>query len=512
MRNIFLAAFLMLSFFLVAGTDASASEQEMNSLGKAISLIPLDSDGAEALLSKRSNPIAIGWRMYIIASSSPENSAKYEKLAQEYKTYFKKEIPIEGADVNVENALEYVMYAYLQNKDDKGTACIPAWLFKKHPKAAMEASWAGSYGGFNSLFIRDSYCPQTEDTPCSIPEYLALRKLLYEMDGAHASPCRGSIEYAVGTARWKWEYMLGVDIALLELFRECKALSRLEEFIDLWANKGVWEKAKVRAYHTQRATTVAALEKWFEEHKFFSSEKAAKYAAMIADELASRVVGRFPKELLNETKAPWYLFATARDHASASLDRLKAVLPKKQLTLNYMLHVCVLNHQPVEIIKALHSAGATLKDDAENETILAVDDAHYLEQILTLGVPVDHVNRFGKSALSYAVQLGYLDSVKVLLAHGADINRATTPLEGSYDDGWEKNNPFWYPGCYAVDGGKTPLMYACEQASLSMVKFLLQHGAQSSGQNSGVWKQLLEQNEIMTSAEKDEARTLFSLQ
>jgi ankyrin repeat protein len=183
-----------------------------------------------------------------------------------------------------------------------------------------------------------------------------------------------------------------------------------------------------------------------------------------------------------------------------------------------MLHVSILNHQPIEIIRKLRDAGAILSESPENEVILAVDDAAYLEQILALGPYVDHVNGFGKSALCYAAQMGYVDSAKVLLAHGADVNRLTYELT----KGQDRKSPIFWGDCCIVSYVRSPLIYACEQGNLDMVRLLLDHGADPSlahikwsasrsPEHTGLeWDRLLAKNSIMTPTEKGIARHLLA--
>jgi len=74
---------------------------------------------------------------------------------------------------------------------------------------------------------------------------------------------------------------------------------------------------------------------------------------------------------------------------------------------------------------------------------------------------VDERNNFGKTALMVAAQFDHLDSARLLLDRGAQVNATT----------WMQN------GTGLAHDGRTALMYAAATGSLSMVKLLLERGA-----------------------------------
>lgn len=87
---------------------------------------------------------------------------------------------------------------------------------------------------------------------------------------------------------------------------------------------------------------------------------------------------------------------------------------------------------------------------------------------------IDFPNDFGKTPLMLAAQYGYLDSVKLLLSNGADINRQTEATEC-----WENNKGF------CINHGKrTALMYALQEGQFDVAKYLILHGADISMQDT----------------------------
>lgn len=86
-----------------------------------------------------------------------------------------------------------------------------------------------------------------------------------------------------------------------------------------------------------------------------------------------------------------------------------------------------------------------------------------------LNTDVDAQNEFGKTALMYAAQYGFMESVKILLEAGADINAQTK--KGNLED-----NNCWEHICIA-NGERTALMYAAQEGHLDIAKYLVEKGA-----------------------------------
>jgi uncharacterized protein len=78
-----------------------------------------------------------------------------------------------------------------------------------------------------------------------------------------------------------------------------------------------------------------------------------------------------------------------------------------------------------------------------------------VETLLNEGASPDAVDRFGKSALNYAIDEGHLDVAKLLLGKGADVHT------------WTKD-------------GTTVLMQAAVQGGTGLVKLLLDKGVHAT--------------------------------
>lgn len=127
--------------------------------------------------------------------------------------------------------------------------------------------------------------------------------------------------------------------------------------------------------------------------------------------------------------------------------------------------------------------GSDFGDEQYSDTILmfAVGRPDVLKNILKLcsgqsgckglKINVNAKNAFGKTALMYAAQYNFLESAKILLDAGADINAQTDgPTMQPQEDTCSSE--------YCIKNGqRTALMYAAQEGNLQMVKLLVERGA-----------------------------------
>lgn len=98
---------------------------------------------------------------------------------------------------------------------------------------------------------------------------------------------------------------------------------------------------------------------------------------------------------------------------------------------------------------------------------LSIAHPQNLKQLVKLTKNVDKPNSFGKTPLQTAAQYGYLESIKILLDAGADINHQTVD-----------SNCFSDFEIECIHNGKrTALMYALQENQYETAKYLLEKGA-----------------------------------
>lgn len=85
--------------------------------------------------------------------------------------------------------------------------------------------------------------------------------------------------------------------------------------------------------------------------------------------------------------------------------------------------------------------------------------------------------RTGESALHLAARYGDLDTIKVLLEHGADPNKQSYPLNPAFAKNRAILSLFSQPRNYTSEAHETPLHVAAECGQAGSVSLLLEAGA-----------------------------------
>ncbi len=114
---------------------------------------------------------------------------------------------------------------------------------------------------------------------------------------------------------------------------------------------------------------------------------------------------------------------------------------------------------------------------------VAVEYPEALQYLLKEGLDPNVVNGFGKTPLMYAAQYNQLESVRILLAAGADPNAATHIPED--------HCPYTLK-----TGGMTPLHYAARYASAALIRLLVAEGAATFAQTRNEDDELQQQTPL----------------
>ncbi len=181
----------------------------------------------------------------------------------------------------------------------------------------------------------------------------------------------------------------------------------------------------------------------------------------------------------------------ARFHAYYVMTpRAAKSLPVDKKTLRYK----ILSGAPADEIKALiESKKAKGEKFDEPETpqasdeilMIAIHRPDVLKMLIEncaqsscsgLDTDVNAGNEFGKTALMYAAQYGFPDSVKILLDAGADINARTNQTH--------TKEALCLERICMLNAERTALMYAVQEGNLDIARYLVEKGADINLQDS----------------------------
>lgn len=268
------------------------------------------------------------------------------------------------------------------------------------------------------------------------------------------------------------------DCALYEKFQ---FEAELENYVDMLFRESIPESdGSIRFYYQAEAVYTSLVNHYFPR---FDLEKQERWDVFPYNEWAVASYYNFRKfnEVLNygigyktalDKLTAYYIqnFGVDREQAYntalyvlkiPSMDDWKLVTPEN-------LHYLLLTGEKWEKIEDLHQ-------NIENYKKLLEFSVAYPENLREIiekgkeeaGFDIDYPNWFGKTPLMLAAQYGYLESVKLLLENGADINKQTKDVEC-----WSR-----YENLCITHNRRSALMYAAQEGQYEVVKYLLEKHA-----------------------------------
>jgi hypothetical protein len=208
----------------------------------------------------------------------------------------------------------------------------------------------------------------------------------------------------------------------------------VDPWLAKWATDGVWNWALYNQFKSDEPNALQFLTAWYAEA--FGIADAEQEARRVMD-LVIRAHFSFPSALPKVSPL------------AAALLRGAPVTEVAPLLTNADLN------QP-KFVEGASGADAPL--------VLAVKHPHLVQLLLNEGAPVNSSNSFGKTPLMYAAQVDKAESVRLLLASGAEVNARTRSAN--------------LCELQIRRGNRTPLHYAAENAGLEVIRLLVDAGAE----------------------------------
>lgn len=343
----------------------------------------------------------------------------------------------------------------------------PCFLFKDYPREAF-AAFGPRWGS-----RRDSFF----DTTCDDKRLDAKLPLLHKFNeqnqdilGDPNSNCTGTIVYS----HYRRMILADMQVKLA--------------FLEHWSNQELWNKVKLQKWRDAFQAAETELANYYVNDFGLAAQDAKKCANVALWHMASVYLSIFSSSTLEEQIGTPIYKCFSRE--KLTLDQMKSAMAGIEMSAEdatQALSLAILNHAHIEVIDELIKSHAVLDSEppinslsgGESPLFSAVLRPDVVERLLKAGAPLHHKNMVGKTVLIQAVQYNALDTVKVLLAAGANVNEGMAAADS--DEASKANDTCFYN--YSV-GSRTPLMYACAFAGAPMINYLLDAGANKSARDS----------------------------
>lgn len=258
------------------------------------------------------------------------------------------------------------------------------------------------------------------------------------------------------------------------------SLSQMERYFRQWSEESSYNFRLYNQFRSESKLAKRKLTHYYETSLNLPADVAKPVAQEVIYLIVGRAAGSFPKSAL---KSESRLVKLARDPTTKPTDVLRFFQDSEANHIKNTpdeiyraLKVALLNKRSPHFVNSLlaHLTAVqlgSLSQSGEPLLSFAIHDPALLKLLLQHHVPVDAQNAFGKTALFYAIQYNEGRSVRLLLAHGADVNHAYKTAKELRSNGDQCSYPT------IAHTGRTPLMHAAQINNVAMLKLLVKHGA-----------------------------------
>jgi Ankyrin repeats (3 copies)/Ankyrin repeat len=516
-----------------------------NLLQHYIDLIAFSPKEAATGLKTLSSPTAKAYLayLYFIGKASVSNpSVEINRLIRE-AVYDIADGHIRDAVRERQNKSEYpnlgdlIWEIRFISEEDTADIMAPCWLFREHPKEALEA-FGAYWGTSRDAVVFAGFCDESIE---KIKPVKQLTGIVYDIQQRECSFCDGTVRFLF-YRNWMMadlkayiapQLLIEDDVALLD-----EQPQRMR-FLEIWSNMGLWNKEKYDSLVAAIPMALEGLKSYYAPTFGMDIQTAEKASQIAIGSVLSPIFSYFDEQSeldISISETPVYKAFTnphldvaqaTRVIASPTLqpakipseEEMKKYMPISHWTtseiikhqpLDLALKYAVLNNLSLDIIRLLVENGARANVGEESALMMAVKRPEVIRYLLQNGVDPNYQNSFvGKTALFYAVQYNALESAKTLLEKGADVNHALKTRDELIDLAMELG---FSMDIFAVDAEKTPLVYAAMYASLPLIRLLVEHGADAHRKN-GAGKQAvdyLEKNFNLSKSDQEQARKLLT--
>ncbi len=297
--------------------------------------------------------------------------------------------------------------------------------------------------------------------------------------------CSGSIIYA----HWRYYHFDLLKAGLIpELYTKhsiqdekdsynvYRMYKNQKNYFAVWGHSSLYNYELYKNFWNEYDKTYPLLVKHYEKSFSVTEKQAEQYAKYSLREFVLNAAGSFQYDYQGG-QPDLTLIEKMMINPKTTLETLHNELQQQvsKEEMNQGLKVAILYDRDLSIIEYLLKNGANINSGDESALFFALKNKKLFTFLLENGADVNYRNSFGKTVLYYAIELGDIDIVKILIENGANLNN--TYIDAETRDDWNRDIPFYQSLCSLEHTKRTPLMHAAQHSDVEMLKYLILKGA-----------------------------------
>ncbi|TKX32482.1 hypothetical protein CQA76_03985 [Campylobacter aviculae] len=255
-----------------------------------------------------------------------------------------------------------------------------------------------------------------------------------------------------------------------------KKYNILKSYFRYWAYQSIGNFRLYRSFWQEYNQAIEPLEKYFQTNFNFDKGSNIYYTTNALNEFLNWAVGetKIHKDISSLAK----VIANKNNSISNIQDFIfKNNLNQDELTIG--LQAALLNQREKSILELLIHYGAKIDEGYENALFYALENYDNTKFLLDIGADVNSSNAFGKTPLFYAIEINRKDIISLLLERGADVNKKyiNNNEKLALTANMYGNTPYFITFCALDHTSKNVLMHAATYGDVETLKTLIAKGA-----------------------------------
>jgi hypothetical protein len=425
----------------------------------------IDKENAEVLLKKCPTLACEAYAIYFESQKFPRDEEKKKVIETKLLKLLSKVNPSRKYETSeglkfgsdpLENLLIYSEVILPSDVESHPGLTVPLWLVLEHPKI-LDYDTGTCYNPYGISVI-------AEDHMENLPSYKLFNNSLDTLFVGNWD--EGTMYRSFYSSQRRMRDFLSFAPEKIELYENGKTalpFSLANDSLERWAFLGPWNFIKYNEFKMAFEKMAKELKVYYESHDFLK-----KYAPDATHYLNTYVHFNYDSSTTIVSEKAYQVF---RKPGQSLEDLKKSIKDFSQEDWNAALSYAILNNYGTDVLEWLIQSGATINAKVDDETplIKASNRPEILKYLILKGAKLEDQTGFGKTALFYAIQFNNLESVKILVENGANLNANLNKEEDKEVD----DN---YYDLKEILGFK-PLAYSMRYGSENLTKYFLEKGA-----------------------------------